>query len=107
MKLAKQLSIIALLLGAFTAATPAVAQEFPGSRPIRIIVPFAPGGSTDAVIRILANQLEKELGGTVVVENRAGGAATIGMSVVAQAAPDGYILGAANLAFGANPSLLK
>jgi tripartite-type tricarboxylate transporter receptor subunit TctC len=95
-----------MLLGSFAAATPTLAQDFP-TRPIRIIVPFAPGGSTDAVVRILANQLEKELNGTVVVENRAGGAATIGMSVVAQSAPDGYILGAANIAFGANPSLLK
>jgi tripartite-type tricarboxylate transporter receptor subunit TctC len=106
MKFTKRLSIAGLLLGAFAAATPALAQDFP-TRPIRIIVPFAPGGSTDAVIRILANQLEKEFNGTVVVENRAGGAATIGMSVVAQSAPDGYILGAANIAFGANPSLLK
>jgi tripartite-type tricarboxylate transporter receptor subunit TctC len=106
MKFAARLSLIGMLLGSFAVATPTLAQDFP-TRPIRIIVPFAPGGSTDAVIRILANQLEKELNGTVVVENRAGGAATIGMSVVAQSAPDGYILGAANIAFGANPSLLK
>ena len=106
MKFVKRLSLVGLLLGSFAAVTPALAQDYP-TRPIRIIVPFAPGGSTDAVIRILANQLEKELNGTVVVENRAGGAATIGMSVVAQSAPDGYILGAANIAFGANPSLLK
>jgi tripartite-type tricarboxylate transporter receptor subunit TctC len=106
MKFAARLSLVGMLLGSFAVATPTLAQDFP-TRPIRIIVPFAPGGSTDAVIRILANQLEKELNGTVVVENRAGGAATIGMSVVAQSAPDGYILGAANIAFGANPSLLK
>jgi tripartite-type tricarboxylate transporter receptor subunit TctC len=106
MKFAARLSLVGMLLGSFAVATPTLAQDFP-TRPIRIIEPFAPGGSTDAVIRILANQLEKELNGTVVVENRAGGAATIGMSVVAQSAPDGYILGAANIAFGANPSLLK
>ncbi len=106
MNFTARLTFVGLLLGAFAAVTPALSQDYP-ARPIRIIVPFAPGGSTDAVVRILANQLEKELNGTVIVENRAGGAATIGMSVVAQSPPDGYILGAANIAFGANPSLLK
>jgi tripartite-type tricarboxylate transporter receptor subunit TctC len=106
MKFTKRLSLAGLLLGSIAVGTPTLAQDYP-TRPIRIIVPFAPGGSTDAVIRILGNQLEKELGGTVVIENRAGGAATIGMSVVAQSPPDGYVLGAANIAFGANPSLLK
>lgn len=101
-----RVSFFAALAAAFVSAAPAQAQDFP-SRPIRIVVPFAPGGSTDAVVRILGNQLEKELNGTVVIENRAGGAATIGMGLVAQAAPDGYTLGAANIAFGANPSLLK
>lgn len=84
---------------------PAAAQNYP-TRPIRIIVPFAPAGSTDAVVRILAQQLSENLGESVVVENRPGGAATIGMNLVAQAAPDGYTLGAANISFGANPSLL-
>lgn len=82
------------------------AQTYP-SRPIHIVVPFAPGGSTDAVVRILGAQLEKELSATIVVDNRPGGAATIGMNSVAQAAPDGYTLGAANISLGANPSLLK
>lgn len=104
MKLTKLAGLV--FAGVMAAATPASAQDYP-SRPIRIIVPFAPGGSTDAVVRILANQLEKELGGTIVVENRAGGAATIGMSVVAQSPADGYVLGAANISFGANPSMLK
>jgi tripartite-type tricarboxylate transporter receptor subunit TctC len=106
MKFTTRISLVGLLLGIIAVATPAQAQEFP-YRPIRIVVPFAPGGSTDAVIRILANQLEKELSATVIVENRAGGAATIGMSTVAQSAPDGYVLGAANISFGANPSMLK
>jgi tripartite-type tricarboxylate transporter receptor subunit TctC len=106
MKSTTRIALFGMIAGALIAASPAAAQDYP-SRPIRIVVPFAPGGSTDAVIRILANQLEKELNGTVVVENRAGGAATIGMSVVAQAQPDGYVLGAANISFGANPSMLK
>jgi tripartite-type tricarboxylate transporter receptor subunit TctC len=106
MKSAMRIFLFGLLMGSAVPAGPTFAQDYP-TRPIHIIVPFAPGGSTDAVVRILANQLEKELNGTVVVENRAGGAATIGMAQVAQAAPDGYTLGAANIAFGANPTLLK
>jgi tripartite-type tricarboxylate transporter receptor subunit TctC len=106
MKSTTRIALFGLIAATLFGALPAMAQDYP-SRPIRIIVPFAPGGSTDAVIRILANQLEKELNGTVVVENRAGGAATIGMATVAQSQPDGYVLGAANISFGANPSLLK
>jgi tripartite-type tricarboxylate transporter receptor subunit TctC len=96
---------VAALLGLAISVGSATAEDYP-SRPVHIIVPFAPGGSTDAVVRILANELSKELNATFVVENRAGGAATIGMKVVASATPDGYTLGAANISFGANPSLL-
>lgn len=102
--------LLRLMLGPLVAcigfAVPAAAQKYP-TRPIHIIVPFAPGGSTDAVVRILAAQIEKDLDGTVVVDNRPGGAATIGINLVGQAAPDGYTLGAANISFGANPSLLE
>lgn len=98
--------LLAPLLACLAYAGPAAAQDYP-TRPIRIIVPFAPGGSTDSVVRILGNQLEKELKGTVVIENRPGAAATLGMQAVASAAPDGYTLGAANISLGANPSLLK
>jgi len=102
----RRLAVFGLLASALAAASPVFAQDYP-TRPIRIIVPFAPGGSTDIVIRILAGQLEKELNGAVIVENRAGGATTIGMSAVAQSIADGYVLGAANISFGANPSVLK
>ncbi|HVY56269.1 MAG TPA: tripartite tricarboxylate transporter substrate binding protein [Xanthobacteraceae bacterium] len=95
----------ALLMVCLSAAAGS-AQDFP-TRPIRIIVPFAPGGSTDAVVRILAKKLSDNLGGSVYIENRPGGAATIGTNQVAQAAPDGYTLGAANISFGANPAILK
>jgi len=98
--------LLLIALAFCTCASSVAAQTYP-SRPIHIVVPFAPGGSTDAVVRILGAQLEKELGTTVVVDNRPGGAATIGMNAVAQAAPDGYTLGAANISLGANPSLLK
>jgi tripartite-type tricarboxylate transporter receptor subunit TctC len=76
-------------------------------RPVRVIVPFAAGGSTDVVIRVLSEELGKQLGQPVIVDNRPGGAATIGMNVVARSAPDGYTLGVATLSFAANPSFLK
>src|SRR3972149_5907036 len=84
----------------------AVAQVYP-SKPVRIIVPFPPGGVTDVVARILAARLSDHLGQQVVVENRAGGASTIGMGAVAKSAPDGYTLGVANLTFSINPILFK
>jgi tripartite-type tricarboxylate transporter receptor subunit TctC len=81
-----------------------VAQTYP-ARAIRIVVPFAPGGATDAVLRMLAPRLSENLGQQVVVDNRPGGASTIGMDMVAKAAPDGYTLGVANLSFSINPTL--
>jgi tripartite-type tricarboxylate transporter receptor subunit TctC len=96
----------ALAWAAFAHAGPAMSQDYP-NRPIRIVVPFAAGGSTDAVIRIVAQQVAETIGGSIVIDNRPGGAATIGMNQVAQSAPDGYTLGAANISFGVNASLLK
>lgn len=84
----------------------AQAQDYP-TKPIRWIVPYAPGGATDITARIMAPQLTQSLGQQVLVENRAGGAAIPGFDLVAKAAPDGYTWLLANIAFGANPSLFK
>jgi tripartite-type tricarboxylate transporter receptor subunit TctC len=84
---------------------PCAAQNYP-TKTIRVIVPFAPGGSTDVVFRIVAPRLGENLGQTVIVDNRPGGAATIGMDLAAKAPPDGYTLGVANLSFGANPFII-
>jgi tripartite-type tricarboxylate transporter receptor subunit TctC len=96
-------SVTALL--ACLHAASAAAQGFP-AKPVRVVVPFAPGGATDVVFRLLAPRLSENLEQQVIVENRAGGGSTIGMDVVAKAAPDGYTLGVANLSFAVNPSLL-
>ena len=88
------------------ASTIVRAQAYP-NRPIRVIVPFAPGGATDAVMRMLAPRLAENLGQQVVVDNRPGGASTIGMDMVAKSAPDGHVLGVANLSFAVNPVLLS
>jgi tripartite-type tricarboxylate transporter receptor subunit TctC len=74
------------------AASVTFAQAFP-SKPIKIIVPFAPGGSTDIVARIMASKMSKTIGQTVIVENRAGAGGSIGAAEIAKAAPDGYTIG--------------
>src|SRR6185312_10555935 len=72
---------------------PAAARaEYP-DKPIRMIVPQAPGSATDTVARILAAELGPQLGQTIVIENKPGAAFTIGLDLVAKAPPDGYTLG--------------
>ncbi|UPY38529.1 tripartite tricarboxylate transporter substrate binding protein [Sediminicoccus sp. KRV36] len=82
----------ASLLPAAALAQPAVAQPAWPTRPVRIIVPFAPGGSVDTMARAIAARMAERTGQTVTVENRAGANGTVGGIAVSQAAPDGYTL---------------
>ena len=97
---------VALGIGVAAGANCAAAEEYP-MRSVRVIVPFSPGGPSDAVLRIVAPGMSKLLGQAVVVDNRPGGAATIGMDAVAKAAPDGYIVGVASASFATDPLLFK
>ncbi len=86
------LAVVALsLISAFAAGKSARADDFP-SHPIHLIVPYAAGGSADATARVLARQIGKRTGQTIVVENRGGSAAIVGTEVVNKADPDGYTL---------------
>ena len=82
------------------------AQDFP-NRPIRLVVPYGPGGVTDINARTLATRLGEILGQSVVVDNRAGGASILGSDAVAKAKPDGYTLLLTSTALAANHILFK
>ena len=83
-----------------------VIESYP-DRPIRLVVPVAPGGSSDGVARVIAQKLTEQWKQQVVVDNRAGAAAIIGTNIVAKADPDGYTLVLVSLRHSVNPSLLK
>lgn len=96
------------LLGAtlLVAAHPAaLADDYP-NQPVKLIVPFAAGGSTDLAARLVAEHAGRELGQVIVVENRAGAGGSVGMEAVARAKPDGYTLGMATMStHGSNPAI--
>jgi tripartite-type tricarboxylate transporter receptor subunit TctC len=90
----------------FGFACAAAAQSYP-SKPIRIIVPLAPGGNVDLVVRSIAPQLGENLGQQVIVENRPGASSLVGTQMVAKAAPDGYTLLAMANTFAMVPSIIS
>ena len=102
MKVALHRSWLLLPIAAICVSS-AHAQNVYPNRPVQMVLPYVAGSSTDVVFRILAPKLSEFLGGTVVIVNKPGGAATIGMNQVAKAAPDGYTLGIPTLSFAANP----
>jgi tripartite-type tricarboxylate transporter receptor subunit TctC len=90
----------------FLAPPHAYAQEYP-NRPIRLVVPFGPGGGSDYVGRLVAQKLTEQTGQTVVVDNRPGAASLVGTEIAARAAPDGYTLCLCDVGFTINPAYYK
>lgn len=82
------------------------AQNFP-VKPIKLVVPFAPGGGTDLIARTLAVEMAKDLGQSVIVEKKPGAGTIIGTDLVAKSAPDGYTLVVSSIAHSVNPSLME
>ena len=99
----------ACVTAGFAASTPALAQttDWP-TKPVTIVVPFPPGGSTDAIGRVMAQRFQEQLGQSFVIDNRPGATGTIGAASVKRAAPDGYTLLFSSLgAYAITPHLIK
>lgn len=90
----------------FAAALCSGAEVYPG-KPVRVVVPFGPGGNTDIAARVISQQLSEQLGKSFVVDNRAGGTGNVGSALVARSAPDGYTLALAASSWAIVPSLFK
>jgi tripartite-type tricarboxylate transporter receptor subunit TctC len=104
MKLRHLIAALGMMTALMAAMPAAVAQTYP-SRPIKLIVPYPPGGGADSVARIVAQSLSERIKATVVIENRPGAATNLGMDAVARAARDGYTLGLATSNIAINPPL--
>jgi len=100
------IALLAALAALAAPSEPRAADAYP-AKPIRLIIPFPPGGSNDVVGRVIATQLGERLGQQVVVDNRGGAGGVIGTEMAAKAAPDGYTLLFISSAFAANSSLYK
>jgi tripartite-type tricarboxylate transporter receptor subunit TctC len=98
--------LLALVAAACTLSLPASAQTYP-DRPLRIIVPFPPGGGTDILARLIARRLTEALGQPVVIENRPGAGGALGADAAAKAPPNGYTLLMVSASYAVAPSLYR
>jgi tripartite-type tricarboxylate transporter receptor subunit TctC len=105
MKRNRAIGVISILLAAL--AAPALAAESWPTRPIRLIVPFPPGGSNDIVSRVIGQQLGERLGKPLVIDNRGGAGGLVGTETAVHAAPDGYTLLIISVAYSYNPAIYK
>ena len=104
----RRLTLHALIAAALSGAAPWVmAQDVWPNKPVRLVVPFAPGGSTDVIARMLGQQLSLYWGQPVLIENRAGAGGNVGADVVAKSTPDGYTLLFASGSITINPQLYQ
>jgi len=102
----KAACVATLAVGSILTTGAVVAQNYP-TRPVRVIVPFVPGGSTDIIGRTVSQKLSEAWGQPVVVDNRGGGATIMGTEIVAKAAPDGYTLLIASASFTTKLNLVE
>lgn len=96
----------AALTLALAASAPVYAQTYP-TKPVRMIVPFAPGGNTDIIARVFVPKMSELLGQQIIIDNRGGAGGTIGTEAAARAAPDGYTLITVSAGHTINPAMIK